>query len=189
MSTPVGLFTSISLCLAAACGRAERRADTVRSDATPAVGESRAAWVVTPRGLGPLQVGMSRSQAETIVGGSLDIGGNSAWKACGYTPSERLPSGVRIMVEDGTIARIDVRAGNVATAEGARIGDSEDRIRQLYGSRMATSPHKYTNGHYLTIAAVGADSAFRIVFETDGARVTQYRAGRLPSVAYVEGCA
>jgi hypothetical protein len=29
---------------------------------------------------------------------------------------------------------------------------------------------------------------FRIVFETDGQRVTRFRAGRLPAVQYVEGC-
>jgi hypothetical protein len=29
---------------------------------------------------------------------------------------------------------------------------------------------------------------FRIVFETEKGKVTRYRAGRLPSVAWVEGC-
>ena len=30
---------------------------------------------------------------------------------------------------------------------------------------------------------------YRLVFETDGERVTRYRAGRLPEVEWVEGCA
>ena len=33
-----------------------------------------------------------------------------------------------------------------------------------------------------------ADSAYRLIFETDGQRVTEYRAGLLPAVEWVEGC-
>ena len=132
---------------------------------------------------------MSRTQAESIVGDRLGIEGDSGWSACGYAPSDSLPPGVRMMVEDGSIARFDVDSGRTATAEGARIGDSEDRIRQLYSGRVVTTPHKYTAGHYLTVRPkAGDDTLFRIVFETDSGRVKLYRAGRLPAVAYVEGC-
>ena len=41
-------------------------------------------------------------------------------------------------------------------------------------------------GHYLTVRT--RDKKFAIVFETDGARVTEIRAGGVPSVEYVEGC-
>ena len=34
-----------------------------------------------------------------------------------------------------------------------------------------------------------ADSARRLIFETDGQRVVRYRAGVTPAVEYVEGCA
>jgi hypothetical protein len=33
------------------------------------------------------------------------------------------------------------------------------------------------------------DRNFRIVFETDGKKVTRWRAGLLPQVEFVEGCA
>jgi hypothetical protein len=132
---------------------------------------------------------MTRAQAESVVGGSLAISRDTAWKECGYVSSDRLPAGARMMVEQGSIARIDIVEGTTATAEGARIGDSEDRIRQLYAGHVATSPHKYTNGHYLTVKPTGpADGAYRIVFETDGQRVTVYRAGRVPQVEYIERC-
>jgi hypothetical protein len=146
--------------------------------------------VITPRGLGPLHAGMTRAQAEAVVGGSLAIAGDSGWNACGYTPVDRLPPGVRVMVEGGTIARVDVDSGSIATAEGARIGDSENRIRELYAGHVVTTPAKYTNGHYLTVQpAAGSDTLFRIVFETDSGKVRSYRAGRVPPVEYVEGCA
>jgi hypothetical protein len=76
----------------------------------------------------------------------------------------------------------------LATAEGARVGDSEARIKEIYGDRVTVQPHKYLpNGHYLVVAAAG-DAANRIVFETDGKVVTTYRAGRRPEVENVEGC-
>jgi hypothetical protein len=93
------------------------------------------------------------------------------------------------MVDGGLVARIDVDSGITATREGARIGDSEARIQSLYPGRVTVEPHKYTSGHYLVVTpAALEDSAFRIVFETDSARVTKYRAGKLPQVAYVERC-
>ena len=132
---------------------------------------------------------MTRADAEAAIGGPLAVDGDSGWTGCAYLPTDRLPPGARVMVENGTIARVDVDSGRIATAEGARIGDSEERIRQLYDGRVVTAPRKYTSGHYLTITpAVGADSAFRIVFETDSGRVTSYRSGRVPPVEYVEKC-
>jgi hypothetical protein len=51
---------------------------------------------------------------------------------------------------------------------------------------VRVTPHAYTEGHYLTIIA--PDRKHGIVFETDGSRVTQYRAGRLVAIRYGEGC-
>ena len=172
-----------------ACSTEQRRPDDSTSRASGNSAASRTSeWVVTPRGLGPIHAGMTRSQAQTALGGSLAIPADSGWNDCAYVSSDRLPPGVSVMVEDGTIARVEIDSGRIATAEGARIGDTEDRIRELYRGRVTVTPHKYTDGHYLSVTSP-ADSMYRIVFETDGRRVTQYRAGRLPAVDYVEGCA
>jgi hypothetical protein len=90
------------------------------------------------------------------------------------------------MVESGAIARVDVDSGDAVTAEGARIGDTEERVKTLY-SGLTITPHKYTSGHYLT-TRFATDTTYRIVFETDGQRVVRYRAGRIPQVEYVERC-
>jgi hypothetical protein len=109
--------------------------------------------------------------------------------ACTYLQWSDAPEGVRIMTAGGRIARIDVNSGSTATADGARVGDTEQRIDSLYKGRVVSSPHKYTKGHYLTVSPVAkTDSTYRIVFETDGQRVTKYRAGRRPEVELVEGC-
>ena len=92
------------------------------------------------------------------------------------------------MIDGGRIARVDVDSAGIATAAGARIGDSEARIERLYAGRVRTTPHKYEEGgRYLTVDAAD-DSSFAIVFETSKGRVTRYRAGRRPAVEYVEGC-
>jgi hypothetical protein len=131
---------------------------------------------------------MSRPEAAAVMGVSPAVI-DSAWTDCDYVGFGDMPEGVSFMVEGGTIARVEVRNGRVATEEGARIGDSENRIRRLYGSRLTVTPHTYVDGHYLTVRPIQkADSGFRIVFETDGRVVTQYRSGRRPPVEYVEGC-
>jgi hypothetical protein len=80
-----------------------------------------------------------------------------------------------------------VRSGTIPTAAGARIGDTEARIKSLYEGRVTTTPHKYVKGgHYLTVTP--ADTSYRIVFETNGKKVTSFRSGRVPEVEQVEGC-
>jgi len=88
------------------------------------------------------------------------------------------------------IARLDVRhQGTVRTAEGAGIGDTEERIHALYPGRVEVQPQKYVSGHYLIVTPEApVDSQYRMIFETDGRRVTSYRTGRLPEVRWVEGC-
>ena len=93
-------------------------------------------------------------------------------------------SGLLVMLFDGRVVRLDVIAAGIATAAGARVGDTEERVRELYPN-LRVEPHKYTDGHYLV---VDSNPERRLVFETDGARVTRYRAGAVPQVDWVEGC-
>lgn len=59
--------------------------------------------------------------------------------------------------------------------------------RRTSSSRASVAWTAY--GHYLTVTpAAKADSAYRIIFETDGKKVVHYRAGIRPQVEYVEGC-
>jgi hypothetical protein len=96
---------------------------------------------------------------------------------------------VNVMVVRGKIARIDVDTGTVTTDDGARIGDTEDRIKEIYGDELKITPNKYiTGGHYLTILGDSTSAGKAMVFETDGRQVTSFRAGRLPEVEWVEGC-
>src|SRR5690606_41485165 len=95
---------------------------------------------------------------------------------------------VGFRVGSARLAGIDVRAGSTATAEGARVGDEESRIEELYPD-LPRMPHKYADGNSLIVIPIRGDTLHRYVFETDGERVTQYRAGVYPQVEWVEGCA
>lgn len=148
-----------------------------------------ATWTVSASGIGPIRIGMTAAEADAALGNQLTTPATA--EPCGYASSRKLPRGVRLMVVNGRIARVEVDTGRVATSTGARIGDAESRVLQLYGGNVTTTPHKYVEGaHYLTVTpSAPADSAHRIVFETKGSRVTRYRAGALPAVEWVEGCA
>jgi hypothetical protein len=140
---------------------------------------------VTEYGIGPIRAGMTVAQANAAIGGGFAApkGGTSG---CTYAVLTKAPRGLWVMLQDGRVARVEVRSGSIATSTGARIGDSEARIKQLYPG-VAITPHKYVaGGHYLTVT--GSDPANRIVFETDGSKVTTFRSGQTPEVENVEGC-
>lgn len=165
-------------------------ASTAPTPTAPSADSAGGTWQVTARGIGPVRAGLPLQDAAAAVGGALTAPAGVEPGGCAYLAWRGGPPGVRVMVEEGRVARIDVDSGGVATDAGARVGDTAARVQSLYPGRVAVTPHKYTTGHYyLTVTPPApADSAYRIVFETDGQRVTRYRAGRRPPVEYVEGC-
>lgn len=197
------------LLLATACGRDDAQDGSAASDsaaALPSVEEAAmrqaqdraqavdTAPVLRHDGLGALRVGMSAGEAEAALGHFRTIAFDPTVPpdsmACGYGASDRLPAGVQVMMEGARVVRVQVDSGSVATAEGARIGDTEARVQQLYPGRVTVGPHKYTDGHYLTVRpAQASDTTHLIVFETDGRVVLHFRGGQKPQVEYVEGCA
>ena len=154
---------------------AERPADTARA----------VEWSVSAGGIGALRVGMTVEEARAALGGEFDP--DSA-TGCHHAPIAGAAGRVLAMIVDGRVVRIEVKDSLVATDRGARVGDSEVRIDSLYRGAVTVEPHKYTDGRYLVVTPAAADSGLRLIFETDGSRVTEYRAGRLPEVAWVEGC-
>lgn len=129
---------------------------------------------------------MSVAEARATLGGQLP---EPKSRECDHVRPPVGPGGVLIMTVGGQVARVEVSDTTVSTSAGARVGDSEARINALYPGRVQTTPHKYIDGHYLIVrGGPGADSIYRLVFETDGQRVTRYRGGRMPEVEWVEGC-
>ena len=157
----------------------------------PASGQSQltATSKLAINGIGPIRVGMTIQQAEASARTRLLSQGDKLGN-CWYVNPQGGPRDISFMVIDGQIARVDIYSNSrITTVSGARIGDSEDRMKSLYAVRI--TPHEYVRGgHYLTfIPTDTSDRQYRMVFETDGKRVKLIRAGRLPEVEYIEGCA
>lgn len=195
------LFTATAI--VTACGvKTEKSADTSAAASSPSTDVTEtvdtvelpapsgtspmADMTVTEDGIGPIHSGMTVAQANAAIGGGFAAPKGGA-AVCTYAVLTKAPRGLAVMLENGKVARVEVRSGSIATSTGALIGDSEARIKSLYPG-VATTPHKYVaGGHYLTVT--GSDLANRIVFETDGSKVTKFRSGQTPAVEYVEGCA
>ena len=140
-------------------------------------------WMVADDGAGPVRLGMSRGEL-TARGGAV----NSESTACEYVVPQGAPAGVRAMVINGSVRRIDITAAGVATTHGVSVGSAEAAVRAAYPN-VVVEPHKYTAGHYLiSDLTPGTAGSRRLVFETDGSTVTRYRIGLTPEVDWVEGC-
>jgi len=148
-----------------------------------------ASSTLTLRGLGPVRIGMTMAEASDAAGTPLVQKGVPG-ESCAYGIPEGGPEGVSFMFLSGRLARVDVNGGGIKTLSGAEVGDSEADVQALYAGRLQVSPHKYVRaGSYLTLVpADAADADLRLIFETDGSKVTRFRAGSQPGVSYVEGC-
>jgi hypothetical protein len=175
--------------IAAACNTGNESATKGRSGPNAPGSDSVSDLALTEDGLGQVEIGMTLDEAVNM--GLLSENPNEK-SDCEYVfpaVGAGIPDGVSIMVVKGKVARIDVDTGLVTTAEGAKIGDTEDRLKSLYGDDLQVEPHKYIEGgHYLTVMGDSTSAGKAIVFETDGSRVTMFRAGRLPEVKWVDSC-
>lgn len=162
------------------------------TDSTPIVPapdpEPESDWtVVTTDGVAGIKLGMAPAQAEEITGIDLVSFLPDTTEDCYFLRPSNGPKGLSVMVANGTIVRIDVQEAPTATPEGARVGDTEKRIIEIYGEGVEITPHKYVDGgHYLTVPT--GDPTKRIIFETDGRKVTYFRVGMIPHVEWIEGC-
>ncbi|MDQ6736892.1 MAG: hypothetical protein M3Z30_04235 [Gemmatimonadota bacterium] len=169
-------------------------ADSTRSDSTMEVGRAAAysangSLTVTENGYGPLAIGMTVRDAAAAIGAAASAG-SPPNPGCAYVNVANTPPGLRLMTVRDTVVSVRIDSGRVATGMGARVGDPEWRLRDLYGSRVTVQPSKYvTGGHTIVVSPIPpTDSGRRMVFETDGSKITSYRAGRVPEVQWVEGC-
>lgn len=139
-------------------------------------------------GVGPIRVGMTPVEAESALGGLLVR--QTADERCAYLWPKNGPGGVSFMVTDGRISRIDIDSCQFKTLSGAHIGTTEADLGRLYSGMVTVTRHQYVDqGHDMTVKVRDTKyQDYRVVFETDGSRVTRFRAGRLPEVGFLERC-
>jgi hypothetical protein len=183
------LLTLFTVFAGSACNRGDERAVKGRNGPNGAGHDSVSAVALNEDGLGPIQVGMTLVDAVNM--GVLNENPNMK-KECDFVfpaVGAGVPDNVGVMIVKGKVARIDVDTGSVTTEDGAKIGDTEEKIKTIYDGDLQIEPHKYvTGGHYMIVMGDSASAGKAIVFETNGKTVTNFRAGRLPEVKWVEGC-
>lgn len=152
---------------------------------TPEIVEPSRSYVVTFNSFGTVEVGMTVAQAEQALGAKL-VRREGSENACYYVEPESLP-GVRFMVTNEKIARVDISSANYATDKGAKVGDTEGMIIEDLYPRARVQPQKYDEKKH-DIEIYSADEKYLIIFETDGNRVTGFRVGNREEVSQVNGC-
>jgi hypothetical protein len=183
------LVTLFAVLAASACNRGDERAVKGRTGPSGAVHDSVSEVALNEDGLGPIQVGMTLADAVNM--GILNENPTMK-KECDFVfpaVGAGVPDNIGVMIVRGKVARIDVDTGSVTTEDGAKIGDTEEKLKSIYNGDLQIEPHKYVpGGHYMIVMGDSASAGKAIVFETNGKNVTNFRAGRLPEVKWVEGC-
>jgi hypothetical protein len=159
-----------------------RKADATSPAVQPSTAPSGTVWAVSDAGVGPVKIGMTDIELRTATVDRVEKPDLEA--GCSMVRLLDAPGDVAAMIADQHVVRIDVLTAGVRTASNIGIGDSEAQVRAAY-EKVAVQPHKYTDGHYLSVQR---PNKLRLVFETDGKVVTRYRLGALPQVDWVEGC-
>ena len=108
---------------------------------------------------------------------------------CFLVAPEAGQAGLTFWVVSGTIERVDVDTRTITTRSGAGIGDTEDRIRELFGERIHTTTLPDGSGNLLAYVPKDvADATYRVMFLSNGLQITRMWAGRLPWAEELGGC-
>ena len=144
-------------------------------------------------GIGPVRIGMTTTEASRASGKSIRVDPASSPhpSSCAFATIEGM-SHIAFMVISERIQRVDVGPeSSVRTVSGVGIGDSDDEVQRIYGDRTRVEPHPYDEeGRYLVYdSPEPSQRGLLLIFETDGTRVTSFRAGERGAVEAPEGCA
>lgn len=165
---------------------------------------------VSAFGAGPVRAGMTLAQAEEAAGVPFEVQDFDLFEGyCFHAVPEGLQGRLIFLLEapdddplddprQGVIGRVSVfrffddpdDLGPAPTVEGVEIGDSADRVREVYGDDgLRSEPHVYQpGGEYLVVDE--PDSDYRLRFEVGETGVVEAIHGGLEGpVDYVEGCA
>ncbi|WAN69853.1 GerMN domain-containing protein [Moorena producens JHB] len=143
-------------------------------------------------GIGPITVGMTLEEASQA--GKVKLLPEDASSRRDYGCLISQPEGIEnlwFMAIEGKIARVDTRSPQISTISGIKVGDKLEKVMSVYGNKIELEPHQYVpGGKYATFVPTdSSDKNYRLIFETNPeGKVTTFRAGKLPEVAWVEGC-
>ena len=142
---------------------------------------------VTTVGLDTVYFGMTVADAQAAAGSRFTP--ITPTGPCYLVTPDDAPEGITFWIVDGTVERVDIDTDEITTRSGAGIGDTEDRITDMFGERIQSSPLPDGSGNLLAfVPRDEADKAYRVMFQTDGEKVVRLWSGRLPWVGKLGTC-
>lgn len=157
--------------------------------------------ILTVDGLGPVRIGMTQRQAERVLGSRLKSPfpserRNICWNAI---RTDRVDPWIYYVILNGRIASIDVTNGAlggpivlppIATDKGIRIGDTDAKVKEAYGTNVNVRVHSQVNteDEGSVITALTSDKGRGFVFVTSERKVVEVRAGLPDAIEMMEGC-
>jgi len=148
-----------------------------------AAGALKDSATLTPGGLGSVRVGMTERGVERALGRNIVLDNNAGGGECATASIGRRNYA---LFTNGRLGRVTLTSSSHATKSGLRVGMPESAVTNRYGSKAKRSKHEYVpDGSYFKVTRGNR----RLVFETDGAKITAISGGRRPEVDYIEACA
>lgn len=146
-------------------------------------------WRAGVNQLGPVQIGINREELGLLVGELEQQKGDG--EGCVYFSPLNGEKDVSFMLFEGRLVRIDVYSRRTETLSGLRVGDSAERIKQIYADNVKIMDQEDNPSGELLYLTSGKPEFrnYRLVFEVNHGIVTDYRLGLLPYVNWKGGCA
>ena len=143
---------------------------------------------VSTVGIDALFFGMTLAQASAAVEAEFVSVSEPVDPVCHtYRPAGG-PAGVILTVTAGTVERVDITTETLTTRSGAGVGMTEQALFELFGDRLTEAPRDGGGNTITFTPADASDAEFRVIFETDGTVVTNFRSGRQPQVTPTTPC-
>jgi len=188
----IRIVLAAGLIAVAACSQTGAATGSESASAPPAsAAPTPAAPMLTPKGLGPLTIGMTDAAARAAVGAANIEGdtGTELSESCTEIKLKGDWPGIYLMIEDGKLSRISASdASPFKTDKGVGLGATPAQVMAAYPGAKS-EPHKYQESPpaaYLTAWTVPDKEG--TVFEVgDDGVVDSIHVGG-PSIQYVEGC-
>ncbi len=149
------------------------------------------AWKLTPAGLGPARIGMTRDQVAKALKTELQGEAFDNEGSCiELFPANEELKGSYFMFLDGKLARISISdPSKIVTPRGIGVGASAEEVRTAYGAKLEAEEHHYLGApaEYLTYWLKPKLRGVR--FETDASSRVQIMHAGTDSIQLIEGCA
>jgi hypothetical protein len=147
------------------------------------------------RGIGQLTIGMTVKEAQDLPGVELEQTGPDpeADTFCTYYKIRLAGQEIRARIIKGEIERLEVSTPGIKTLSGIAVGDSIERVRKVYGNKIAVERHHYRWDQGVVLMVLGPfgkqTDPYGVSFTASPENgVTEMWVGRYRGIRESEGC-